>query len=57
MENAVAITDQFPDSLERSVLLEALKVFERLRQEGMDVILCGGWVPSKRTSPPRKKQS
>ena len=45
MGNGIAITDQFPDSLERSVLLEALKVFERLRQEGIDVILCGGWVP------------
>lgn len=45
MEDAVRITDRFPDSLERSVLLEALKVSERLRQEGIDVILCGGWVP------------
>jgi hypothetical protein len=45
MENPIRISDRFPDSLERSVLLEALKVFERLRQEGIDVILCGGWVP------------
>ncbi len=45
MANSLVITNEFPDTLERTVLSEALKVLEKLRSEGLEVILCGGWVP------------
>ena len=45
MANEIEITKDFPPSRERAVLLELLAVTQALRNEGIDAIVCGGWVP------------
>jgi hypothetical protein len=42
---AIDITKDFPESRERAVLLEMLKVIRVLKAEGIDAVICGGWVP------------
>ena len=42
---AIEITKDFPQSRERAVLLEMLKVIRVLNAEGIDAVICGGWVP------------
>jgi len=45
MPSAIDITNQFPPTRERTVLLELLRVVHSLQTEGIDVVICGGWVP------------
>ena len=45
MSNAVEITKDFPPSRERAVLLELLAVTQALKKQGIDAVVCGGWVP------------
>jgi len=45
MANEIQITKDFPPSRERAVLLELLAVTQALEKEGIDAIVCGGWVP------------
>src|SRR5262249_47458317 len=45
MSNAIEITKDFPPSRERAVLLELLAVTQALKKQGIDAVLCGGWVP------------
>jgi len=45
MSNAIEITKDFPPSRERAVLLELLAVTQALKKEGIDAVVCGGWVP------------
>jgi hypothetical protein len=45
MSSVVKITDQFPESRSRTVLLELLRVVTEFQQNGISVIVCGGWVP------------
>jgi hypothetical protein len=45
MSNAIEITKDFPPSRERTVLLELLAVTQALKKEGIDAVVCGGWVP------------
>ena len=42
---AIEITKDFPDSRERAVLLEMLKIVRALKAEGIEAVICGGWVP------------
>jgi hypothetical protein len=42
---AIDITNQFPPTRERTVLVELLRVVRNLQAEGIDVVICGGWVP------------
>jgi len=41
----IDITNQFPPTRERTVLLELLRVVRNLQNEGIEFVLCGGWVP------------
>jgi len=45
MANEIQITKDFPPSRERAVLLELLAVTQALKKEGIDAVVCGGWVP------------
>ncbi len=45
MPSAIDITNQFPPTRERTVLLELLRVVRSLQTEGIEVVICGGWVP------------
>src|SRR5215468_3972894 len=45
MANEIQITSVFPPSRERAVLLELLAVTQALKKEGIDAVVCGGWVP------------
>jgi hypothetical protein len=45
MPGVIDITNQFPATRERTVLLELLRVVRNLRSEGIEVVICGGWVP------------
>lgn len=45
MSNPIGITKDFPPSRERAVLLELLAVTQALKKEGIDAVICGGWVP------------
>jgi hypothetical protein len=45
MANEIEITKDFPPSRERAVLLELLAVTQALKKEGIDAVVCGGWVP------------
>jgi hypothetical protein len=42
---AIEITKDFPESRERAVLLEMLKVIRVLKADGSDAVIGGGWVP------------
>jgi hypothetical protein len=45
MADAIQITKSFPASRERTVLLELLKIARTLKQENIEAVVCGGWVP------------
>lgn len=45
MADAIEITKSFPASRERTVLLELLKIARTLKQENIEAVICGGWVP------------
>lgn len=45
MADAIEITKDFPPSRERTVLLELLKIARTLKQENIEAVICGGWVP------------
>lgn len=45
MADAIEITKTFPASRERAVLLELLKIARTLKQENIEAVICGGWVP------------
>jgi hypothetical protein len=45
MADAIEITKAFPTSRERTVLLELLKIAQTLKEETIDAVVCGGWVP------------
>ena len=45
MLSIIDITNQFPPTRERTVLLELLRVVRNLQNEGIEFVLCGGWVP------------
>jgi hypothetical protein len=45
MSNEIEITKDFPPSRERAVLLELLAVTQALKRDGIDAVICGGWVP------------
>ena len=42
---SIDVTTDLPESRERAVLLEMLKVVPLLKAEGVDAVICGGWVP------------
>ena len=43
--HSIDVTKDLPESRERAVLLEMLKVVPLLKAEGVDAVICGGWVP------------
>ncbi len=45
MSAAIEITKEFPPTRERTVLLELFHLVQELQRQGIDAILCGGWVP------------
>jgi len=45
MAGEIHITHDFPPARERAVLRELLHVMQALKEEGIDAIICGGWVP------------
>jgi len=45
MAAAIQITKDFPPTRERVVLLELLRLVQELQRQGIDAIVCGGWVP------------
>ena len=42
---SIDVTMDLPESRERAVLLEMLKVVPLLKAGGVDAVICGGWVP------------
>jgi hypothetical protein len=45
MAGEIHITKDFPPAREKEVLLELLNVMRALKNENIDAIVCGGWVP------------
>jgi hypothetical protein len=45
MADTIEITKDFPPSRERAVLSELLKIAQTLKQENIEAVICGGWVP------------
>jgi hypothetical protein len=45
MAGEVHITKDFPPAREKAVLLELLNIMRALKNENIDAIICGGWVP------------
>lgn len=45
MPTAIDITNQFPATRERAVLLELFRVARNLQTAGIETVICGGWVP------------
>ena len=45
MSGDIHITKDFPPSPERAVLLELLHVMRALKEQSIDAVICGGWVP------------
>jgi hypothetical protein len=45
MADTIEITKDFPPSRERAVLSELLKIAQTLKQENVEAVICGGWVP------------
>lgn len=45
MPGAIDITNRFPPTRERTVLLELLRVVRNMQNEGIEIVICGGWVP------------
>jgi hypothetical protein len=45
MPAAIEIAKDFPKKRERAVLLELLRLVQELQRQGIDAIVCGGWVP------------
>ena len=45
MAGDIHITKDFPPARERTVLVELLHVMRALKDESIDAVICGGWVP------------
>lgn len=45
MAGEIHITKDFPPARERAVLIELLNIMRALKEENIDAIICGGWVP------------
>ena len=45
MAGEIHITKDFPPAREKAVLLELLNITRALKEEHIDAIICGGWVP------------
>lgn len=45
MPGDIHITKDFPPARERAVLVELLHVMRALKEESIDAVICGGWVP------------
>ena len=45
MPGDIHITKDFPPARERAVLLELLHVMRALKEQSIDAVICGGWVP------------
>ena len=45
MAGEIHIAKDFPPAREKAVLLELLNVMRALKNENIDAIVCGGWVP------------
>jgi hypothetical protein len=45
MAGELHITKGFPPAREKAVLLELLNIMRALKEENIDAIVCGGWVP------------
>jgi hypothetical protein len=45
MQTAIDITNRFPPTRERTVLLELFRVVRNLQTAGIETVICGGWVP------------
>jgi hypothetical protein len=45
MSDEIHITKDFPRGRERAVLIELLNIMRALKEENIDAIICGGWVP------------
>jgi|SRR5579872_4315882 len=45
MPGEIHITKDFPPAREKAVLIELLNVMQALKQQNIDAIICGGWVP------------
>ena len=45
MPGVIDITNQFPPTRQSTVLLELLRIVRNLQNEGIEVVICGGWVP------------
>jgi hypothetical protein len=45
MPNIIEITKDFPPTRERTVLVELLRVVGNLQNAGINLVICGGWVP------------
>jgi hypothetical protein len=45
MAGEIHITKDFPPARERAVLIELLSLKRALKEENIDAIICGGWVP------------
>lgn len=45
MSKTLRITDLFPKTRARTVLLELLQLSRKLQKANIDAVLCGGWIP------------
>jgi hypothetical protein len=45
MAGEIHITKDFPPAREKAALLELLNIMRTLKNENIDAIVCGGWVP------------
>lgn len=45
MAGDIHITKDFPPSRERAVLVELLHVMRALKEQSIDAVICGGWIP------------
>src|ERR1700723_1920071 len=45
MAGEIHITKDFRPAREKAVLLELLNIMRALKDENIDAIVCGGWVP------------
>ncbi len=45
MADAIEIAKTFPASREPTVLLVLLEIARTLKQENIEAVICGGWVP------------
>lgn len=45
MPGDIHITKDFPPAREKAVLVELLHVMRALKEQSIDAVICGGWVP------------